>query len=126
MSVPKATQARIGFATMVTIAGIAILTPTLLKMKSGEIGEEEVERPGAPLYALHAILRADVGVAGCVSERPFDLTFTVSPEGSATIDAVSGVDDDQVLKDCLIEATAAIEFPQFEGDPQTYTAPFTP
>ena len=77
MSVPKSTQARIGFATMVTIATVAILTPTLLKLRSGEIGADEEERPGAPLYALHAILRADPGVVTCVDQQRIDLTLTV-------------------------------------------------
>jgi len=126
MSVPKSTQARIGFATMIAIAGIAILTPTLLKMRSGEIGEEEVERPGAPLYALHAILRTDPVVTSCVDGRPFELTFTVSPDGSGSVDSVAGVDDPEALKGCLVEAFGLMSFPVFEGDPQTYTAPFTP
>lgn len=134
MAVSKTTQARIGFAAMILMAGISILTPTIIKLRSGEIGAEEEERPGAPIYALHAILRGSPEVQACVSkweERGgaggrFTLDFEVSPEGTAAVLGVSGVEDAEALQGCLEPAVAGLAMPGFEGEPQRYSEPFTP
>ncbi len=136
MAVSKATQARIGFAAMILLAGTSILTPTIIKLRSGELDvEEEEERPGPPIYALHAILRGSPAVQSCVSQwerrsgaelAHFTLEFVLRPEGRAAVLGVSGVAGAEALQSCLEPAVAALELPPFEGEPQRYGEPFTP
>jgi hypothetical protein len=135
MAVSKSTQARIGFATMVLLALVAIGTPTLITLRSGEIGAEEVSRPGAPIYALHAILRHDEAVGACLDAwgaahggRPerLELTFVVKPDGNGELVAVGGIEAPEDLEPCLSDAIEALDFPPYEGEPVTWDEPFTP
>ena len=135
MAVSKATQARIGFAAMILLAGISILTPTIIKLRSGELDAEEEERPGPPLYALHAILRGSPAVQSCITQwerrsgdvlEHFTLDFELRPEGRAAVLGVSGIEGAEALQSCLEPAVAALEMPPFEGETQRYGERFTP
>jgi hypothetical protein len=124
--ISKSTQAKIGIAVMVLVAGLAILMPTILKMRAGILDEDAA--PGLPLNVLNAIVRADPAVASCGAAAPVPsglvLVVTLDGAGGGRLDGLEGAATSEQLRACMTAAVSALRFPEGEDMAMTYRSPF--